>query len=262
MAIFNDFREASAVPPCRLPSRPLSALTEHRSCSSRACHGARGITRAALHARFLVRPYPCGGCGCSEVHITQREGLAPGLDSCAPSTSFIVGRAAPTLSATLRCGDALARARQLLPHLPHAVRARAPPPRGIGKRAREDSPRSTRERFALPTRHTLPRGQPLWQIVLRAYHGARAALYARFLDQPHPCGGCGCSQVHSSRRQALARGLHSFAPSAHRRPRHADAQRDSPLRRRSLLQAHGSYCHHPHAVHTRASTKGHRQKSP
>ena len=46
--------------------------------------------------------------------------------------------------------------------------------------------------------------------------------------------GCGCSQVHSSTRQALARGLHSFAPSAaHRRPRHADAQRDSPLRRRS-----------------------------
>ena len=46
--------------------------------------------------------------------------------------------------------------------------------------------------------------------------------------------GCGCVQVHSSTRQALARGLHSFAPSAaHRRPRHADAQRDSPLRRRS-----------------------------
>ena len=44
--------------------------------------------------------------------------------------------------------------------------------------------------------------------MLRAYHGARAASYARFLDQPHPCGGCGCSQVHSSRRQALARGLH------------------------------------------------------
>ena len=88
------------------------------------------------------------------------------------------------------------------------MRARAPPPRGIGKRPRKDSPKSTRERFALPTHHTLPRGQPLWQIVLRAYHGARAALYARFLDQPHPCGGCGCSQVHSSRRQALARGLH------------------------------------------------------
>ena len=30
----------------------------------------------------------------------------------------------------------------------------------------------------------------------------------------------------------------------------------------ALSHARGSYCHHPHAVHTRASTKGHRQKSP
>ena len=87
-------------------------------------------------------------------------------------------------------------------------------------------------------------------------------MYARFLDQPHPCGGCGCSQVHSSRRQALARGLHSFAPSAHRRPRHADAQRDSPLRRRSLASARQLLPPPARRAHARSTTRGIAAKEP
>ena len=96
--------------------------------------------------------------------------------------------------------------------------------------------------------------QPLWQIVLRACHGARAASYARFLDRPHPCGGCGCSQVHSSTRQALARGVYTrlhLLLIVGRATRRRSARLSAAA---ALSQAHGSYCHHPHGVRTRAST--------
>ena len=190
---------------------------------------------------------------------------ATGRPRAGPSTSFIVGRAARRAADAQRDSPLRRRSRT------RAAAATTPTARSahacLHQGASAKEPVKIRQgrpenalRFRLGTRFA--RGQPLWQIVLRAYHGARAALYARFLDQPHPCGGCGCSQVHSSRQQALARGLHSLAPSAHRRPRHADAQRDSPLRRRSLASTRQLLPPPARRAHARLHHKGHRQKSP
>ena len=60
------------------------------------------------------------------------------------------------------------------------------------------------------------------------------------------------AQLHTA--SARARGLHSFAPSAHRRPRHAPTLGATLRCGGALAKAHGSYCHHPHGVRTRAST--------
>ena len=94
---------------------------------------------------------------------------------------LIVGRATPTLSATLRCGGALSQARGSYCHHPHAVRTRVSTTRGIGKRARDDSPTSGRpERQRLCTSDSrFIRGQQLRQIVSRAWHGAHGRLRER-----------------------------------------------------------------------------------
>ena len=200
-------------------------------------------------------------CGCSQVHITLREGLARGLlllsSSAAPRRAADAQRDSPLRrrSRTRAAAATTPTARSAHACLHQGASAKEP------VKIRQGRPENAL-RFRLGTRFA--RGQPLWQIVLRAYHGARAALYARFLDQPHPCGGCGCSQVHSSRQQALARGLHSLAPSAHRRPRHRPTltARLSAVRRRSLASTRQLLPPPARRAHARLHHKGHRQKSP
>ena len=161
-----------SVPPWRAPR-------VHHTRSSRACHGTRRITRAALHARFLVRPHLCGGCGCSQVHITQREGLARGLDTRVHLLLLSSSAAPRRRSARLSAAATLSHTRGSYYLLPHAVRTRASTTRGIGKRARDDLPRSTRERFALPTRHTCVPSRKRNAAAVRAVSANRHGLFCR-----------------------------------------------------------------------------------
>ena len=129
---------------------------------------------------------------------------------------LIVGRATPTLSATLRCGGALSQARGSYCHHPHAVRTRASTTRGIGKRARDYSPTSGRpERQRLCTSDSrFIRGQQLRQIVSRAWHGAHGRLRERvcWSGRTHEkaVGAVKCISRHGKALRSAYGGAHSF----------------------------------------------------
>ena len=82
------------------------------------------------------------------------------------------------------------------------------------------------------------------------------------LVQPHPHGGCRCSQVLITPREALTLGRDWCASSTSRRRAVGDVHASRRVAAAALSHARGDFLHHPQAVRTRTRTEGRRQKSP
>ena len=127
MAIYREVQRFPVKRPVVSPTECRPAALRQRSCDvSRACHGARAMHHAGRFACLISAPAAPHAEAVAAVKCRSRHGKASRGGSrlvCIFYFSHRWPRRADAQRATLRCGGALARARQLLP--PPARRAHA-----------------------------------------------------------------------------------------------------------------------------------------
>ena len=203
-----------------------------------------------------------GAAKCSSRHGKPSRSAETGVPLLLFSSSAVGDVFTPHGASRRRCSRTHAAASDTTRR--PCVRARAR--RDVDKRARADLAMSTRTAAAFHFRlQTRLRDEPsLTHRQGSARYGALAALGARLLVRPHAhYGGCRCSQVLITPREALTLGRDWCASSTllvvgRRRCVHASRR----VAAAALSHARGGFCHHPQAVRTRVRTDGRRQKSP